>query len=290
MSRRRAGDAAADALLPWPSVGSGKTRGIAARVARFVRAKPITALLAAICSLLATLATVALSGLVLRCATHVGGARKAAQRVRAAGAPLRDAGAARNASAGADTRCMRHLEAGRFGSEGKLCVTAEYFLDMSIAGKPAGRVTVGIFGRVAPKSAANFDALVTCAPPFDDGTCFRGDTFHRVVRGFVIQGGSKATGRSIYGGTFREEMAPDHHSVLSHSERGVLAYAEYPIGAQFYILLASEAKYLDKNHVVFGYVAAGMEAVDQVAQVALDGDRPVHRVSITDCGAVKQQR
>lgn len=191
-------------------------------------------------------------------------------------------------SANTTATCIRKLEAGRFGSKDEVCVTADYYMDISIGSTHIGRVKMGIFGQEVPKSAANWHALATCKEPFDESSCFHGDSFHRIVRGFVIQGGSKATGRSIWGGTFREQVSEDHHSVLSHSETGVMAWAEYPIGSQFYIVLAKETKYLDKNHVVFGYVHEdSMDLIRKIEYTNLDKESPVEKVTITDSGLVQ---
>lgn len=181
--------------------------------------------------------------------------------------------------------CYRKFEPGKLGYDKTLCVTDEYYFDISIGEKPVGRFKVGVFGEVVPKSAANFRSLVTCSGVFaDDTLCYRGDTFHRVVTNFVAQGGSKATGRSIYGATFREEKTTDHHSFLEHTEKGVVSWAEYPIGSQFFILIRNEAKYLDDNHVVFGIVTDGLEVIDKIHDSPRNGEEPSGQVKITDCG------
>lgn len=181
--------------------------------------------------------------------------------------------------------CIRKFEPGRLGSDKTLCVTDEFYFDISIGSTPAGRFKIGVFGQVVPKSAANFRALATCTSVFSDQSlCYRHDTFHRIVTDFVIQGGSKATGRSIYSGTFREEKEKDHHSFLSHNEKGVVAWAEYPIGSQFYVLIREDAKYLDKNHVVFGVVTEGMDVLEKIHSAPRSGEEPKNPVKITACG------
>lgn len=181
--------------------------------------------------------------------------------------------------------CYRKFEPGKLGSEKTLCVTDEFFFDISIGSQPIGTMRIGVFGDVVPKSAANFRALATCTSVFaDDSLCFKGDSFHRIVSNFVAQGGSKATGRSIYGPTFREEKTKDHHSFLEHSEKGVVSWAEYPIGSQFFVLIRDEAKYLDGNHVVFGIVTDGMDVLDKIHDAPRTGEEPTSRVIITNCG------
>lgn len=186
--------------------------------------------------------------------------------------------------------CYRKFEPGKLGSEKVLCVTDEFFFDISIGAEAVGTIKIGVFGDVVPKSAANFRALATCTGVFaDDSLCYKGDSFHRVVANFVAQGGSKATGRSIYGPTFKEEKSNDHHSFLEHGEKGVVSWAEYPIGSQFFILIRDEAKYLDGNHVVFGFVTEGMDVLDKIHDAPRTGEEPNSRVTITNCGDVRQQ-
>lgn len=181
--------------------------------------------------------------------------------------------------------CVRLLQTGSLGSTTPLCITGEYFLDVQVTpGAPTERLTVAIFGHAVPKSAVNWHALATCAGGVDDEACFRNDSFHRVVPKFVIQGGNRGTGRSVFGSTFREEVSAERHSVLSHSARGVLAWAEYPIGSQFYILMADAAVYLDANHVVFGIVVDGLDVAEKVQTQPLVNGAPEQRVSIVSAG------
>jgi cyclophilin family peptidyl-prolyl cis-trans isomerase len=195
---------------------------------------------------------------------------------RAAGQPPANAAAV----------CYRTYDAGKLGSDEPLCVTDEFFFDISIGGDDAGRLVIGVFGTTNPKSAANFRALATCKGAFSDpALCYRGDSFHRIVKDFVIQGGHKATARSIYGDTFREEMSAQRHSVLSHTEKGAVSWAEYPIGSQFFILTKRPAVRLDANHVLFGFVTDGMDVLDKVAHVNVEASgMPLERVDILYSG------
>ncbi|GAB0489974.1 hypothetical protein MMPV_001201 [Pyropia vietnamensis] len=179
--------------------------------------------------------------------------------------------------------CVRTLPTGSLGSTTPLCVTGEYFLDVQVdPSAPIERMTVAIFGHAVPKSAVNWHALATCTG-MDEAACFRNDSFHRIVPNFVIQGGNRGTGRSVFGSTFREEVSPERHSVLSHSARGVLAWAEYPIGSQFYIT-AGAATYLDNNHVVFGILADGLDVAHKIQTLPLVNGAPAQRVSIVSAG------
>mmetsp|Transcript_15736 Transcript_15736/g.34033 ORF Transcript_15736/g.34033 Transcript_15736/m.34033 type:complete len:302 (+) Transcript_15736:69-974(+) len=175
-------------------------------------------------------------------------------------------------------------------TEKRICVTHRAFMDLAFAnGTSLGRIEIALFGTIAPKSVQNFVQLCTCELALLQESkfghlCFHDDSFHRVVRKFVVQGGNHATGRSVFGSTFREQESEAKHSVLSHKP-GVLAYAEYPIGSQFYIVTAPYSPtYLDANHVVFALVIKGMNLVYDVEALPLEGDKPLDAVRIKHSG------
>ncbi len=125
----------------------------------------------------------------------------------------------------------------------------------------------------APKAAGNFLALARKG--FYDGLIF-----HRVVPGFVIQGGDPdGTGRGGPGYQFDDEpFSGDYH-------RGTVAMANAgpnTNGSQFFICLADLAGRLPKSYTIFGHVTAGMDAVDAVASGRIGpGDRPLEPVAMT---------
>lgn len=124
----------------------------------------------------------------------------------------------------------------------------------------------------APVTAANFERLVK--EGFYDGLIF-----HRVIKGFMIQGGDPTgtgcggSGQNIVG----EFAANGHQNPISHV-RGVISMArsQNPNSAssQFFIMHA-DALYLDGQYAAFGKVVEGMDVVDEIADVATDySDRP----------------
>ncbi len=127
-----------------------------------------------------------------------------------------------------------------------------------------GPIVIELYPNVAPKHVESFKTLI--AKGFYDGL-----TFHRVVPGFVVQGGDpEGTGMGGPGYNLKAEF-----SNLPH-QRGALSAARsaHPdsAGSQFYIVLdAANARHLDGQYTIFGQVISGMENVDTIVQ----GDKMV---------------
>ena len=142
-----------------------------------------------------------------------------------------------------------------------------------------GDITLRFFPEVAPKHVNSFIELANSG--FYDGT-----TFHRVVPGFVIQGGdpnSKSEDRSKHGTGGPGYTLEAEFSNLPH-KRGILSMARAAnpdsAGSQFFICVA-DAAFLDGQYTVFGEVREGMDVVDEiVAQPKDSSDNPNERVEI----------
>jgi peptidyl-prolyl cis-trans isomerase B (cyclophilin B) len=126
-----------------------------------------------------------------------------------------------------------------------------------------GTIEIELYWKESPKLAENFLRLVNSG-------FYNGLTFHRIVPGFVIQGGDPlGTGTGGPGYTL-----PDETTVKKH-ERGAIAMARSAAGnsgSQFYICLSTErTAHLDQqNFTVFAHVISGMDVVDKIAQVPTD--------------------
>jgi cyclophilin family peptidyl-prolyl cis-trans isomerase len=119
-----------------------------------------------------------------------------------------------------------------------------------------GTVTVELFPSDAPNTVNNFVCLA------EDGY-FDGTPFHRIVKGFVIQGGDP-TGTGMGGPGYRFDDEP----VARDYERGILAMANAgpnTNGSQFFIVLEDLRGKLPKNYTIFGQVTEGMDVVDAIA-------------------------
>jgi cyclophilin family peptidyl-prolyl cis-trans isomerase len=130
-----------------------------------------------------------------------------------------------------------------------------------------GTFWVELFDSEAPGTTQNFVSLVEKG--FYDGI-----TFHRVIEGFMIQGGCpEGTGRGGPGYRIPDEFHPD----LRHSGEGILSMANAGPntgGSQFFITLAA-TPWLDGKHAVFGRVVQGIEVVREIGTAETDrGDRP----------------
>jgi cyclophilin family peptidyl-prolyl cis-trans isomerase len=136
-----------------------------------------------------------------------------------------------------------------------------------------GDIDVQVFADDAPKAANNFVDLARKG--FYDGVIF-----HRVVPGFVVQGGDP-TGTGTGGPGYKFEDEP----FKGDYDRGTLAMANAgpnTNGSQFFICLADLGGKLPKNYTIFGRVTKGMDVVDAIAADPIGGnDRPKEPVSMT---------
>lgn len=135
------------------------------------------------------------------------------------------------------------------------------------------QIEIELYPEIAPVSCENFEKLV------NEGF-YNGLTFHRVISGFMIQGGCPlGTGTGGPGWHIKGEfLANGVKNDLKHT-RGVLsmARAQHPdsAGSQFFIMHA-DAPYLDGQYAAFGKVISGMDAVDEIAAAATNyNDKPL---------------
>merc|ERR1712137_958552 len=163
------------------------------------------------------------------------------------------------------------------------------FLDISIGDKEIGRVVFELFADVVPKTAENFRVLCS-GERADEGLTYKGSTFHRVIKGFMIQGGDFTNGNgtggeSIYGTKFNDE-----NFVSTHTEAGLLSMANSgpnTNGSQFFIT-SGPTPHLDGKHVVFGRVTKGMDIVEKIENLETGSDdKPAEDVVVSDCGEIK---
>ncbi|TNV75412.1 hypothetical protein FGO68_gene7460 [Halteria grandinella] len=166
------------------------------------------------------------------------------------------------------------------------------YLEISIGGVPAGRLEFELFNN-CPKTSENFKMLclgerissLTHKP-----LTYKGAIFHRIVPGFMCQGGditkqNGTGGESIYGQRFEDENFKNKHTgkgLLSMSNCG-----KNTNGSQFFVTFDA-FPHLDGRHVVFGRVVKGHHLLDQIADQGTLNGAIKKPVVIIDCGEVKE--
>merc|ERR1711994_549277 len=156
------------------------------------------------------------------------------------------------------------------------------YFDMTVGGKPAGRIVFNMYDDVVPKTVENFRALCTG----EKGMGYKGSPFHRVIPGFMCQGGdftrqNGTGGKSIYGEKFADE-----NFIRKHVRPGLLSMANCgpnTNGSQFFVTTAVTS-WLDGKHVVFGEVSEGMDVVQAIEKVGSQSGTTRQQVIVANCG------
>merc|ERR1711874_675400 len=156
----------------------------------------------------------------------------------------------------------------------------------TIGGKASGRIVMQLRSDIVPKTAENFRALCTG----EKGFGYAGSSFHRVIPGFMCQGGDFTNhngtgGKSIYGPQFNDESFSGKAG--KHTGNGCLSMANrgpHTNSSQFFVCTGA-TPHLDGKHVVFGTVVEGYdEVVKAIERVGSGSGKTSQDVKIAACG------
>ena len=168
-------------------------------------------------------------------------------------------------------------------------VTEKVYFDIEVDGEKAGRIVFGMFGDTVPKTVKNFSTLAEGSAGVGNSgkpLHFKGSAFHRIIPGFMAQGGDFTNGNgtggeSIYGMKFQDE-----NFNLKHSRPYLLSMANAgpnTNGSQFFITF-KETPWLDGRHTVFGEVLEGVDVVNALEGIGSGSGKTSKTAVIADCG------
>lgn len=161
-------------------------------------------------------------------------------------------------------------------------ITHKVFFEIEQGGKSLGTIEIGLYGRVVPRTVKNFYQIAQG----NQAKKYAGTKFHRVIPGFMIQGGDVENlngrgGWSIWGRRFDDE-----NFSIKHTKAGLMSMANAgpdTNGSQFFITVAPTS-WLDGKHVVFGEVLNGMDVVTSIENTPTGAqDAPKSEVVISKC-------
>ncbi|ODV58133.1 peptidylprolyl isomerase CPR6 [Ascoidea rubescens DSM 1968] len=166
------------------------------------------------------------------------------------------------------------------------------YFNISIDSKPSGRLTFELFDDIVPKTAENFRALCTGETGIGKAgkpLWFKGCTFHRIIKDFMIQGGDFTQGNGTGGESIYGEKFDDENFKLSFDKPFYLAMANSgpnTNGSQFFITTV-KTPHLDNKHVIFGKLLYGKKLLKKMENLKTDSnDAPLKPCKVLDSNQI----
>ena len=171
---------------------------------------------------------------------------------------------------------------------------SKVWFEISIGDAKIGKVLFELYNDTVPKTAENFRALCTGEKGIGKQgkpLHYKGSSFHRVIKSFMIQGGDFTAGNGTGGESIYGEKFEDENFELKHTKPFLLSMANAgpaTNGSQVFVTTVA-TPHLDGKHVVFGEVLAGKSVVRQVENTAVGpNDKPERECVIVDCGELPE--
>ncbi|XP_044270870.1 peptidyl-prolyl cis-trans isomerase B-like [Tribolium madens] len=164
-------------------------------------------------------------------------------------------------------------------------VTDIVWFDITIDNVPIGRIQIGLFGKIVPKTVENFKQL---AKESVVGKGYKGSKFHRVVKNFMIQGGDMVKGDGTGGRSIYKVPFPDENFILKHYGAGWVSMANAGKDTNLSQFFITSRGVPDWNgvHVVFGKVIEGMDVVHEIENIKTEKEKPTKDAVIADAGTI----
>jgi len=165
------------------------------------------------------------------------------------------------------------------------------FFEIAIGGKVAGKLVFELYDKDVPRTVNNFRCLCTgekgrgrSGKPLH----YKGSAFHRIIPGFMCQGGDFTRGNGTGGESIYGEKFADENFKHKHTKAGILSMAnagKNTNGSQFF-LCTTATPHLNGKHVVFGHVVEGMDVLKMMERQGTESGKTKSPVVINDCGEV----
>ena len=173
-------------------------------------------------------------------------------------------------------------------------ISKKVYFDIDLNGEKLGRVVFGLYGDTDPKTVANFMALAIGETKSTiDGKVmtYANTPFHRIIPGFMVQGGdfeygNGRGGESIYGKKFEDENFD-----IKFSRPYQLAMANAgpdTNGSQFFVTFKA-TQWLNGKHVVFGEVLGGKDVIDTMEKYGTRSGNPTGKLTVSACGEFAEE-